>query len=138
MDARDLWRKLIKPPRKVMMKKRSGHTIGDQGERHAEEYLTQRGLSLIECNYRCRYGEIDLIMREHDYIVFVEVKQRKHARFGSPLEMVSPSKQEKLRLAAQHYIASNKVSAHQPMRFDVVGIVSGTVKPDVQWVQNAF
>lgn len=138
MDARDLWRKLIKRSRQNPLMKGSGHTIGDAGERCAAQYLAQRGLSLMESNYRCRHGEIDLIMRDNDCIVLVEVKQRKHARFGSPLEMVSVTKQEKLRLAAQHYIAANKISAHQSMRFDVVGILSGGVEPTVQWVQNAF
>ena len=114
-------------------------SIGAQGERCAEAYLCQQQLHLVMRNYRCTYGEIDLVMRDNDYLVFVEVKQRKHARFGSPLEMVSIQKQNKLRLTAQHYIATHKVPTQQAMRFDVVGIIGPPGNSsNIEWVQNAF
>lgn len=138
MDARDLWRRLTKPPPQNSKMADSKQTIGDAGERCAEVYLNQKGMQLIARNYRCRYGEIDLVMRDGDCVVFVEVKRRKHARFGTPLEMVSISKQGKLRFAAEHYIATNKIPAQQAMRFDVVGILSDGIESSVQWVQNAF
>lgn len=125
------------PPTHATMSSTQQH-IGSTGERRAQQYLAERQLSLVTANYRCRYGEIDLIMRHDDCLVFVEVKQRKHARFGSPLEMVSLSKQTKLRRAAEHYIIKNAVSNHQAMRFDVVGIIAGGSDETVEWVQNAF
>lgn len=112
--------------------------IGDDGEQLAEKYLTDRRLTLIERNYRCFFGEIDLIMRDCDCLVFIEVKQRKNTRYGSPLEMVSLRKKEKLRRTAEHYIAHHKISSHQAMRFDVVGIIASGAATSVQWVQNAF
>lgn len=138
MAGPDLWQTLIKRlplRRNRIMTQRN---IGDVGERRAQIYLCERNLALVECNYRCLFGEIDLIMRDRDCLVFVEVKQRKHSRYGSPLEMVTAKKQEKLRRSAEHYIATKKISPHQAMRFDVVGIIADATTESVQWVQNAF
>lgn len=138
MAGLDLWRKLTKQQKDARSMKITQRGIGDQGERLAQEYLANRQLTLVETNYRCLFGEIDIIMRDADCLVFVEVKQRKNTLYGSPLEMVSARKQEKLRRAAEHYITQHKISGHQAMRFDVVGIVAGGAAESVQWVQNAF
>lgn len=140
MAGRDLWQRLIN--RLPMIRKPSAtqRNIGDMGERRAQEYLCAQQLTLVECNYRCQFGEIDLIMHDRECLVFVEVKQRKHSRYGSPLEMVSLKKQQKLRRSAEHYITHKNLShSHQPMRFDVVGIIANAdIEESVQWVQNAF
>lgn len=138
MAVPDRWWKRIKRSPATPETKVSVRGIGEQGERLAQEYLAQRQLVLVERNYRCAFGEIDLIMRDRDCLVFVEVKQRKNALYGSPLEMISAKKQQKLRRTAEHYISHHKISSHQAMRFDAVGITTGGATESVQWVQNAF
>ena len=75
--------------------------IGAWGELQAEGYLLERGMELIQRNYRTRYGEIDLVMKQGDLLVFVEVKTRSDNRFGPPEQSVTPDKQEHLLLAAR-------------------------------------
>lgn len=112
--------------------------IGEHGERTAEKFLCQNGLKCLQRNYRCRLGEIDLIMQDDEHLVFVEVRQRKDARFGSALATVTVSKQRKLILAAQHFVMTHKISGRQALRFDVVGITSGSSEPVIDWIANAF
>ncbi|MBC7624865.1 MAG: YraN family protein, partial [Aeromicrobium sp.] len=111
-------------------------TSGDDAERIAERYLTQRGLKLVARNYHCRYGEIDLIMRHADSLVFVEVKLRKtpsgRVNFGGALASITPSKQAKLIATAQHYLAGLKQLP--PCRFDAV-LLNGLTMKDVEWLR---
>ena len=112
---------------------------GDNAERIAENFLIRRGLALVARNYRCRYGEIDLIMRHAQTLVFVEVKLRKtksgKVDFGGALASITPSKQVKLIATAQHYLAGMKQLP--PCRFDAVLLNSLSVD-DVEWLTNAF
>ena len=112
---------------------------GDDAERIAESFLIRRGLALVARNYRCRYGEIDLIMRQAETLVFVEVKLRKtnsgKVDFGGALASITPSKQVKLIATAQHYLAGMKQLP--PCRFDAVLLNSLNVD-DVEWLTNAF
>ena len=112
---------------------------GDDAERIAENFLIRRGLALVARNYRCRYGEIDLIMRHAQTLVFVEVKLRKtksgKVDFGGALASITPSKQVKLIATAQHYLAGMKQLP--PCRFDAVLLNSLSVD-DVEWLTNAF
>ena len=107
---------------------------GENAERSAEVHLHAQGLQAVERNYRCRMGEIDLVMKHADTLVFVEVRYRKHAGYGSAVESVTAAKQRKLRLAAQHYIQAHRIGESCPQRFDVVG-VSPT---GIEWIENAF
>mgnify|MGYP001814174918 CR=1 FL=1 len=107
--------------------------IGHHAESLACGYLKRRGLRLLSRNFRCRRGEIDLIMQDGAQLVFVEVRYRSRGDFGSALESVTPGKQRKLITTAQHYLQrSGKTPA---CRFDVVGM-----GPDRQmhWIKNAF
>ena len=112
---------------------------GDDAERIAENFLIHRGLALVARNYRCRYGEIDLIMRQAETLVFVEVKLRKtksgKVDFGGALASITSSKQVKLIATAQHYLAGMKQLP--PCRFDAVLLNSLNVD-DVEWLTNAF
>lgn len=112
---------------------------GDDAERIAERFLTKRGLELVARNYRCRYGEIDLIMRQAETLVFVEVKLRKTTSgkvdFGGALASITASKQVKLIATAQHYLAGKKHPP--PCRFDAV-LLNGLNINDVEWLTNAF
>lgn len=106
---------------------------GKQAEAQAEQFLCQQGLKLVERNYRCKLGEIDLIMRDGDSLVFVEVRLRRHSGFGSAAESVTPQKQRKLILAAQHYL--QHAGKNQPCRFDIVGLDQ---QSPPTWLKNAF
>jgi putative endonuclease len=100
--------------------------LGSRGERIAAAYLTDTGLRLLDRNWRCREGELDLVARDDEAIVFCEVKTRRGIGYGSPVEAVTPAKQRRLRLLAQRWLAAH--DEHAPyLRFDVVGVL---VRPD--------
>jgi putative endonuclease len=100
--------------------------LGARGERIAAAYLTDAGLRVIDRNWRCRDGELDLVAREADAIVFCEVKTRRGSGFGHPVEAVTPAKQRRLRTLAQRWLAAH--DEHAPdLRFDVVGVL---LRPD--------
>lgn len=120
-------------------KKMPKTSVGAEAEKQAEAFLSQRGLTLLERNFLCRQGEIDLIMEHQNTLVFVEVRYRKSARFGSAAETVTASKQRKLLLAAQHYLTKHPTLQRRPMRFDILGITSTPTNGlDYTWLQNAF
>ena len=110
--------------------------IGASNEKIACRYLLQRGLVLVEKNYYCRRGEIDLIMRDKDSLVFIEVRYRQSERFGSALESVDFHKQKRLLLTAQHYLQQTQTPL--PSRFDVIAISGQKPNISVKWVKNAF
>lgn len=107
---------------------------GQSAEEQACRYLQQRGLELVERNYRCRQGEIDLIMRDRQSTIFVEVRYRSSSRFGGAAASVDRRKQEKLIAAASHYLQHHPRLAQQPARFDVVAITPEAL----QWIEDAF
>ncbi len=110
---------------------------GAWGEELALRYLTRRGYELVERNYRTRYGELDLILRHQDTLVFVEVKLRRGVGFGDPLEAVTPRKQAAIRALAERYLAE-KEPDFDAVRFDVIGIIVGKGAPRISHVENAF
>lgn len=110
--------------------------IGRQAEDHARQYLEQQGLELVECNFHCRLGEIDLIMRDGNAVVFVEVRYRKNREFGGPVISISQTKQQKLRAAAKYYMLQNPRAAKKSLRFDVVAILGADLS--IEWIQNAI
>ncbi|MCC6302430.1 MAG: YraN family protein [Gammaproteobacteria bacterium] len=112
--------------------------LGHRAEEAACRFLLDRGLSLLERNYRHRRGEIDLIMQEKTCIVFVEVRCRSSARYGSALESVDRRKQEKLIAAAQHYLQTHARAAKYSARFDVISVTPDARATDIAWVKDAF
>lgn len=111
---------------------------GDEAERVAENFLIARGLTLVTRNYNCRFGEIDLIMRERDTLVFVEVRLRRAGKgndFGGAAASITAKKQARIIAAAQHYLSGMKQLP--PCRFDAV-LMNGTTSKDVEWLTNAF
>lgn len=114
---------------------------GFKFERVAEKFLRKKGLQLVVRNYSCRGGEIDLIMREQDILVFVEVRYRKSDHYGSAAESITFNKQRKIIHCAQVYLQANPACQANPLRFDVVAIrgesdqLSGLA---IDWHQNAF
>lgn len=113
---------------------------GRWGEALAAEYLRKKRYQLVAANYTCRYGEIDLIVRNRRYIVFVEVKLRKSADFARAAEYVDPRKQERLRKTAGLWLSQNETDL-QP-RFDVLEIYApdgmDTVRPAINHMEDAF
>jgi putative endonuclease len=106
---------------------------GQQAEQLACEFLIQHGLQLIEKNYRCRHGEIDLVMKDGPQLVFVEVRYRRSLRFGGPLASIDYRKKTHLITCASHYLQSTRQQG--AARFDVVGI---TEPNQIDWIQNAL
>jgi len=109
---------------------------GQNAENRALEFLLDNKLTVIERNYRCRRGEIDLVMEDNGTIVFVEVRYRKQSRFGSALESVTHRKQEKIIHAARHFLAHR--ANDKPARFDVMALSPKGDKLDIQWIKSAF
>ena len=103
-------------------------------ERLAAAYLSERGLEIMEYNYRTARGEIDLIAREKDTLVFVEVKYRRDARMGYPQEAVTQAKQRKIRQVAGAYLAEKGGSGGLACRFDVVAVLGD----EITWIPGAF
>ena len=113
---------------------------GAWGEGLAAEYLRKKRYKILASGYRCRFGEIDLIVSDRKYLVFVEVKLRKNGQFAKALEYVDRKKQDKLRTTAQLYLAQNP-TALQP-RFDVIEIYAPegieTPRPEIYHLEDAF
>jgi putative endonuclease len=112
--------------------------IGMAAESLACDYLQQQGLDLLERNYRAPRGELDLIMQEHDQMVFVEVRFRSNHRFGSGADSVRASKQDKLIKTALYYLQQHPKLAKRPVRFDVVSITAIDGQPKIDWIRDAF
>ena len=116
---------------------------GQYTESLACEYLENKGFKLIEKNFTCRLGEIDLIMKDNNSIVFVEVRYRRSINFGSGIESITTSKQKKLIKTASLYLQQHDKLNKYPSRFDIVSI-TGNIETsnlnniDFYWVENAF
>jgi putative endonuclease len=111
---------------------------GRRWESAAESFLRREGLKTLERNYRCRLGEIDLVMRDGASLVFVEVRFRHRAGHGSGAESVTRAKQRRLARAAASFLGRHPRWSARPCRFDVVsiGLIDGSPKTD--WIKNAF
>ena len=116
---------------------------GKWGEQLALDFLKDKGYMLIKKNFRSRFGEIDLIMKNNEYIIFVEVKLRKNSNYAQAREFVSHQKQEKMRTTANLWLTGNlsrKINSekeHQP-RFDVIEIYTTGNPPEIIHIENAF
>lgn len=113
---------------------------GDWGEALVEKYLSERGCRIVEKEWRCRLGEIDLIAEKDGMILFVEVKLRTNLRYGMPREYVTAKKQEKLRAAALLYLSTHGLDA--PARFDVAEVYTDVRRSArstrIEYIENAF
>lgn len=110
---------------------------GAWAESIALRYLGEQGLRLLTRNYRCLAGEIDIVMKDNDTLVFIEVRYRASTAYGSPLETINHTKQTRILKAASHYLQTHRMSTgNAPCRFDVV-VVTGA-KPCTEWIKAAF
>jgi putative endonuclease len=111
----------------------STRALGQDAERRAAEFLASRGLVLLESNFTCKGGEIDLVCDDHGTLVFVEVRSRKHALHGAPEETITPAKRRRIVLAARHYLL-RRCATEPACRFDVV-VIEGD---EVRYLPDAF
>ena len=109
-------------------------------ENRAKNYLVQHGLTLLKQNYRCRFGEIDLIMLQQGVLCFIEVKYRNSVAYGGAASAISTQKQKKIAKTAMFFIAENDGLKQHSMRFDALLMQqqAGNESPDINWIQNAF
>ena len=116
---------------------RSNRAVGIEGERIASEFLERQGYEIVECNYRCRRGEVDLIARDGDVTVFVEVKTRRSNSFGEPELAVDAHKRRQISMVALDYLTRRKL-LDVDARFDVVVVKweGGTPRPVL--IRDAF
>ncbi|MCL4491044.1 MAG: YraN family protein [Nitrospirae bacterium] len=110
--------------------------LGSKGEDIAADYLKEKGFKVLQRNYRTPIGEADIIVRDRDTLVFVEVKARTTDTYGQPFEAVDHRKQEKLRRIALYYVTRNKLE--MPVRFDVISIISRSGKDEINHIVEAF
>ena len=108
--------------------------IGRKYEEKAAELLEKQGYFILERNYRCKQGEIDLIGKEGEYLCFIEVKYRKNGKSGSPFSAVGREKQRIISKVAMFYLIAHGYRELPPCRFDVVGIDG----ENIHWIKNAF
>jgi putative endonuclease len=113
---------------------------GEHYEQIAIEWLCDRGFQIVERNFRCKAGEIDIIARDGPQLVFVEVRARSNPRYASAAASVDWRKQRKLLRTAQFYLQTQPHSAKVPCRFDVIAIEprQSSVDAAVNWIRAAF
>lgn len=115
---------------------RDARARGGAIEQFAARWLAARGLALVASNQHAKGGEIDLVMRDDETLVFVEVRHRTDIRYGHPLETITTTKQRRLIRAARFYLQRNGLSC--PCRFDVLAVTGTLPDLEVEWVANAF
>ncbi|WP_298634805.1 YraN family protein [uncultured Umboniibacter sp.] len=107
---------------------------GAEYEAHIAQYLTENGVDIVTTNYRCRYGEIDIIASSQESLIFVEVKYRSANTFGRPEDYLTSAKQQKLIKAAHHFLCENQEYQNQPLRFDLIT----NENKEITWIRNAI
>lgn len=111
---------------------------GRAAEDAALRFLQSQGLALVARNYRCRLGELDLVMRDGTSLVFVEVRARGSDAFGTAAASVVARKQRRLVAAARHYLMTHPQARRLPARFDVVALGAGDPEASPRWIRAAF
>lgn len=111
---------------------------GTHLENKAILYLQSYDIILLQRNFRCKYGEIDLITKDHGVLVFTEVRYRKNAFFGSAQESVTLHKQRKIVCAANFYLQTRNWAQQAACRFDVIAMTGKIDRPQIEWIKDAF
>ena len=112
--------------------------VGRAYEQVACDYLQRAGLSIITRGYRCRHGELDLVCRQRESLVIVEVRARRRLSPVSALESVGRLKQQRIITTARHFLMTHPRWANQPLRFDVLAIDGIDRAPRIRWIRAAF
>ena len=114
------------------MSRAKGHTV----EQYALKFLKKNGLSIVTTNYHSRFGEIDIIAKDYQQLIIIEVRHRQHHHFGSSLESITLSKQRKIIQTTLYFLLENTEYQSWPIRFDVMA--SDQNQKQFQWIQGAF
>lgn len=112
--------------------------IGAKFEKRAELLLRDNGLHTLARNFRCKAGEVDLIMEDGDVVVFVEVRYRRDSSFGGPFASITRAKQQRLIRAAAQYLATTPELTNRNCRFDAVGVTGQGAQVTFDWIRDAF
>ena len=122
------------------MTRRSSLSPGAAAEQQACNLLRKHGLKIQARNYRTRLGEIDIVARDGDTLVFIEVRLRSNSAFGTPSESITIGKQQRILRASQHYLQKNRIKESQACRFDAVCLITqdDSAIGNVQWIKDAF
>jgi putative endonuclease len=116
------------------LKHKAAHLLrGESAEQQACQFLVKHGLKLVTRNFRCKQGELDLVMYDQQTLVIVEVRFRQTDKYGSALESVTRSKQSRIMAATQIYLSKHKINS--AIRFDVVALSANN---QIDWIKNAF
>ncbi|MBQ9278892.1 MAG: YraN family protein [Lachnospiraceae bacterium] len=111
-----------------MYKNNNKRALGEEKEQLAADYLSNIGYNILETNYRTRFEEIDIIAKDDETYVFVEVKYRNNDIYGNPLESINYSKQRRISMGAVSYLSKNKICIESTsIRFDAIGITNGKI-----------
>lgn len=116
----------------------SAKATGIEAETIARDYLVQRGLIFIESQFYTKGGELDLVMRDQDTLVIVEVRYRDSDQYGSAEESITPHKKRKIIFATKCYLSRNPAWNNHDVRFDVVGITKKAGRININWLEHAF
>lgn len=111
--------------------------LGHQGEALAQKYLKKQGYKIIDTNFSCKSGEIDIIAKDNGVLVFVEVRSKTKTDYGSPIDTIDAKKQQKIKKTAQQYLLQLKTEDIY-CRFDVVAILWRSPKPEIVLYRDAF
>lgn len=107
---------------------------GSCKEQYAADYLRKKGYDIYTMNFRCKIGEIDIIAKDAEYLVFCEVKYRTTVNYGYPEEAVNYRKQNRIRQVSRYYMLTNNIDINTPVRYDVIAILGKELKH----IRNAF
>lgn len=122
----------------MLWPKRRGQDSGQRAEQDAAALLRKQGLRIVDTNYHCRFGEIDIVACSNTHLIFVEVRYRQSDHYGSGAASVDFRKQQKLILTARHYLSQGRFS-ELPCRFDVIeASPSSAGELQLNWITNAF
>jgi putative endonuclease len=111
---------------------------GQLAESSARRFLQKQGLRLLASNYRCRYGELDLIMSDRENLVVIEIRYRRHIDFMIPAESITRAKRRRIARATLHFVQHNADHRSRPVRFDVLSVSGPITRPTMDWIPGAF
>jgi putative endonuclease len=111
---------------------------GRRAEYLGRTFLEKHGLRVLAANYRCRFGELDLVMTQGEELVIVEIRYRRRTGFIGPVDSISPAKRRRIARAAAHFLQRNRRFGNRAVRFDVLALSGGFPDPRVNWIKAAF
>jgi len=122
----------------MINKSKPANHAGKIAENIAAQYLTDKGFKLIDQNFHCRFGEIDLIGLEKEILSFIEVRYRKNEQYLAVIETIDQHKCRKIIISSEYYLSKHKNYRTYQCRYDVITITGELNKPVIEWIKNAF